>query len=314
VDAKEDILDYVGSALIDGEEAASTIVSGGEPDLEKLERWAEAMEVFRVELANRRIYAGWLRPTEEDVSAARHLVQLVRDGVPREALVEPARRVFRVTADPQALTALRSVLPWLAGGSGALTEGAEVAKGIATGTGEPDLQKLERWAEDMEVFRGEITRMAGGGALLRPTEEDVSAARHLVQLVRDGVPPDALIEAAWRVFDMAGDADSLKRRGATYARLGDEKTAHIFFSVARQPGEVRAFLDSAIDLFERGGNVAGFVPTPDDLSRVRRLRELAMADSGEELAERRRLAKELWARLPQDYAFVGAQQRLAGDA
>ena len=36
-----------------------------------------------------------------------------------------------------------------------------------------------------------------------------------------------------------------------------------------------------------------------DLSRLQRLRELAMADDREELAERRQLAKELWARLPQ---------------
>lgn len=199
-----DILDFVGDSLIDGEKAAWTVATGGEPDLAALDRWAEAMEVLRVEIANERMWAAWIRPTEEDVSAARHLVQLIRDGVPREALVDPARRVFRVTADPNALDGLCSVLPWLA---------------------------------------GEATRI---------------------------VP-----------FD--------------HAPLD----------------QVRERLDRAVSFFERGGEVAGFVPTPDDLARVRRLREIAMADGAEALAERRRLAAELWARLPQDEVSAGVRRMVA---
>lgn len=126
--------------------------------------------------------------------AARDLVRLVRGGAPRELLVEPARRVYRITADPSAERLLYHVLPWLA---------------------------------------GEVNRI-----------DD------------DGREPD--------------------------------------------PEVVRKMLDATAAFFERGGKVLGFAPTSEDLARVRRLRDLVAAGGGVELAERHRVAKELWARLPQD--------------
>jgi hypothetical protein len=148
----------------------------------------------------------WLMPNDEDVRVAQRLRELARTNAPREELIEPARHVFRVTADPSALTGLCDVLLWLAGEAG---------------------------------------RLEG--------------------------------------FDDA-PLDLVHRR-----------------------------LDRAIAFFERGGNVAGFVPTPEDLSRVQRLRALVTADAGEALAERQRLAKEMWARLPQDNVSAGVRRTVKDD-
>jgi hypothetical protein len=193
-------------ALEDGESAAKAVTTGGEPDLLVLDQYAEMLEAYRVAFARGKMTSGWIEPTEEDVAAARHLVQLVRGGAPRGALVEPARRVYRITADPGAMVGLCHVLPWLA---------------------------------------GEATRVA-----------------------------------AW------GEPD---------------------------PKDVRKMLDEATAFFERGGNVRGFVPTPEDLARVRRLRELVTAGGGEELAERQRLAKELSARLAQNDSAEAIRRMVTDD-
>jgi hypothetical protein len=196
----------VGCALIEGEEAAQAILAGGEPDLSALDRLAEAFEVLRDGIANGTWWAGWVRPNDEDVRVAQRLLELARSNAPREELIEPARHVFRVTADPTALTGLCDVLPWIA---------------------------------------GEARRIPGFN--------------------------DAPLD------------------------------------------DVCACLDRALAFFERGGNVAGFVPTPEDLSLVQRLRALVTADAGEALAERQRLAKEMWARLPQDNVSEGARRSATWD-
>jgi len=196
----------VGCAMVEGEDAVQTILAGGELDLEALDRLAEAFEVLRDGIANGTWGAGWVMPNDEDVRMAQRLVELARTNAPREELIEPARHVFRVTADPTALNGLCHVLLWLAG----------------------------------EARRG-------------PFSDD--------------------------------------------ARLD----------------RVYAALDRAIAFFERGGNVAGFVPTPEDLSRVQRLRALVTVDAGEALAERQRLAKEMWARIPQDSVSEGVRRIVTYD-
>lgn len=183
------LITIVGDGLIDGEKAARAVVAGGAPDLDALVRGAEGMNVLRLEIAKGTMSAGWIRPTEDDVSNARHLVQLVREGAPREELLEPARRVVRVIVDPNALGVLCDALLWL--------------------------------------------------------EEEASRLEHLA--------------------------------------------------------EVRKALDVAVSLFERGCDVDGFVPTLEDLARLRRLREIAITDGAEALEERRLLVAELWARMPRDY-------------
>ena len=196
----------VGCALIEGEEAAQAILAGGEPDLNALDRSAEAFEVLRDGIANGTMWAGWIKPNDDDVRVAQRLLELARSNAPREELIEPARHVFRVTADPTALYGLCSVLLWLAG-----------------------------------------------------------------------------------------------------------EARRIPFSYDAPLDKVCAGLDQAVAFFERRGNVAGFVPTPEDLSRVQRLRALVTADAGEALAERQRLAKEMWARLPQDSVSEGARRSATWD-
>jgi hypothetical protein len=200
-------LEAIADAMEAGTRATQALSTGGEPNLEVLDRYAEMLEAFRVLVAQGRASIGWIEPTEDDVAAARHLVRLVRAGASREALVEPARRVYRITADPSAERLLYYVLPWLA---------------------------------------GEVNRI-----------DD------------DGREPD--------------------------------------------PEQVRKMLDATAAYFERGGKVLGYVPTSEDLARVRRLRELVAAGGGEELAERHRLAKELWAQLPQDDWTQSHRRSLADD-
>jgi hypothetical protein len=199
----EELLEDVTCAQQEGEKAAWAAIVGEEPDLAALERWASAMELLHKRIANGTMCSGWTRPTEADIDAAKRLVKLVREGVPRKALIEPAWQVYRVTADPDALYGLCSVLPWLAG----------------------------------------ETQSIG---------------------YRNDAPADLVIE----------------------------------------------WLDKAIHFFERGGNVAGFSPTPEDLSRVRRLRELVTPSGSDALAERYRLAAELRARLPQDEVSKGLRSIL----
>lgn len=183
-------LDNASTALDEGEEHARVVSEGGEPDLGTLERLVGAL----VSIRDRRIWYGWVLPTDEDLKIAEHLVELVRSGAPREALVEPAWHVYRTIADPVALYSVGGLLLWLAG---------------------------------------------------EPCEEEPR------------------VEHRW------------------------------------------AIMDRAVAFFERGGNVAGFVPGPEDVARIRRLRELL--DEGDS-EERRRLASEQWARYPRDNVTDGIRR------
>ncbi len=64
-----------------------------------LNEYAQALEVLRVAIAQKRLHCGWDEPTEDDVQNARRLVQPVREGAPSEALIEPALRAARVQTD-----------------------------------------------------------------------------------------------------------------------------------------------------------------------------------------------------------------------
>ena len=184
------LLGEVNDGLREGKKNVRAVSEGGEPDLGNLERLVGAMIAIR----DRKIWYGWVLPTEEDVKIAEHLVDLVRSGAPREALVEPARHVYRSIADPEALYSVGGLLLWLAG---------------------------------------------------EPCEEEPR------------------VEHRW------------------------------------------AIMDRAVAFFERGGNVAGFVPGPEDVARIRRLRELL--DEGDS-EERRRLASEQWARYPRDNVTDGIRR------
>ena len=179
-------LDEVQSGMIVGMRAARTVAGGGPPDVDVLEKYAQAMEVLRIGIAQKTLCDGWTQPTDDDVRNARLLVELIREGAPSEALIEPARRAARVMSDPWELEAFHSALYGL--------------------------------------------------------ENEASRVQHLPRIVE--------------------------------------------------------VLDQTLAFFERGCNVAGFVPTPVDIANVRRLREIAATDGAEALAERLRLVKELLARLP----------------
>jgi len=182
----EQFLDELLSAMDHGWKAAQTIAGGGPPDVNVLDEYVQALEVCRVAIAENRLSCGWEQPTEDDVRNARYLVQLIREGAPSEALMEPALRVVRAHTDPVKLRELHAALLCL--------------------------------------------------------EDEASRGRHLAA--------------------------------------------------------IKEVLDQTVALFERGCNVAGFVPTPLDMANVRRLREIAATDGAEALAERLRLVKELLSRVP----------------
>lgn len=88
-------------ALYDAHHAAllavRAVVEGGTPDLDALEKGAQVLEVLR----GGRISDGRVKLTEDDVAAARHLVDLVRAGAPREDIVAAAQRVHKIMNRPK---------------------------------------------------------------------------------------------------------------------------------------------------------------------------------------------------------------------
>ena len=192
---RDEIMD-VQLAAFEGEEAAGALAAGGEPDLNALDRLAEALDVLQQGIAKGTMDAGWIRPTVDDVRAAQHLVKLVREGAPREQLREPAERVFRVTADPRALRALCVTLPSLVGEATDILSSEQILEG----------------------------------------------------------------------------------------------------------------LDRAAVFFKRGGKVVDFVPTPEDMACLQRLRAIATGEGAEALSERRALVARFWARVPDDYVSKGIRR------
>jgi len=93
----------------DGLKAARTVAGGGPPDVKVLDAYAQALEVLRVAVAQKKL-RGWFQPTKDDVQNARRLVQLIREGAPSEALIEPALRAARVMTDPVELREFHAAL------------------------------------------------------------------------------------------------------------------------------------------------------------------------------------------------------------
>jgi hypothetical protein len=112
-EAIEQYLDDLLSAMLDGMEAAKAVAEGGIPNVDVLDEYAHAMEGLRIGVEAKRLSFEWIEPTEEDVRNARALVQLVREGAPAEALIEPARRAARLYTDSWALGVFLSALIFL---------------------------------------------------------------------------------------------------------------------------------------------------------------------------------------------------------
>jgi hypothetical protein len=182
--------------------------------------------------------------------------------------------------------------------------GELAAKAVVSGEA-PDLDALERWAKGMNLLRKLIAEGRANWGWVRPTEDDVSTARRLVQLVREGAPREALVEPALRVLRVTEDPETLWRLCLVLPWLAGEPSNVNTPELVQLVPEV---LDQALSLFERGATVGGFTPTRADLARLQRLREIATADSAEALAERRRLVAEFWARLPDDATARNARR------
>jgi hypothetical protein len=77
--------------------AVRAIVKGGEaPDLDALEDGAQVLEVLRTGLFR----DDRVQLTEQDVAAARHLVDLVRAGAAKEEVMAAAQRVHKIMNRP----------------------------------------------------------------------------------------------------------------------------------------------------------------------------------------------------------------------
>ena len=109
-DVWEQFIDALMTAMDDGLKAARTVAGGGPPDVKALDEYAQALEVQRVAIAQKRLHCGWDVATEDDVQSARRLVQLIREGAPSEALIEPALCVARVQTDPVELREFHAAL------------------------------------------------------------------------------------------------------------------------------------------------------------------------------------------------------------
>ena len=170
----------------------------------------------------------------------------------------------------------------------AMDDGEAAVRACAEG-GQADPEALDRYVQALEKFRAGL--VAGP---VKPTEDDVRAVRRLADLVRARAPREELVPCAERALHITEDPGaSLGVLSMVLPWLVGLTPGLLGFRQAPRPGEVRECLDVAVAFVERGGG-AGFTPLPDDLERVRRLRELADTDG----PERRRLASELWARLP----------------
>jgi hypothetical protein len=235
--------------------------------------------------------------SEEELSERRRLVKELEARLPEDSVASTAR-LFADQAGERYLDTGESVGHLVARGR---AEGESAAWAIANG-GTADLELLDRFVQALEVIRQEIAEGRLPTWKSQPTEEDVRTVRHLARLVREGAPPEALVEPALRAYAVTANPSALNRLAEVLPWLAGEATRMAYSRGTPKPDDVLEKLDKATAYFERGGDVSGFVPTPEDAARVRRLRELVTVESDEELAERQRLAKQLWARLPQDYS------------
>lgn len=184
----------------------------------------------------------------------------------------------------------------------AFTAGEDAARSVAEG-GEPELGKLERYALALEALRAGVEDGTMWFGWVQPTLEDVQTAIRLVDLVRSGAPKEALKEPAWHVYRAVADPGGLYSMGGILLWLAGEECEE-----EPTPEHALFLLDCGSGFFERGGTVAGFTPTAEDLARLRRLREIATSEDPEVEGERKRLAAELWARYPQDDVSAGIRR------
>jgi len=173
-------------------------------------------------------------------------------------------------------------------------EGVEALTSLLRGD-RANVEALDRYVQVFEVLRG--GRIAGG---YKPTEDDVRNARRLVDSVREGAPHEAVVALAMRVFRVSQDPAGLSCLCGVLPLLAGRTTS--VDGIRGAPHEymqniVRIRLDIALAFFERGGEVEGYVVTPEDLVRVRRLHEIALEDG----PERRALAAQLWSRMPRTF-------------
>lgn len=184
----------------------------------------------------------------------------------------------------------------------AIIEGMRAARAVAGG-GPANVDALDEYAEALEGLRvGVAHKLLSMSGWLEPTEDEVRDARHLVQLVREGAPSEALVEPARRAARVVTDGWDLERFQSALYCLEDEafRVQHL--------ERIQEVLDLTIALFERGCRAGSFVSTPADIANVRRLREIVTADGAEALAERLRLVQELDGRFP-PYPFLDRTDR-----
>ena len=174
----------------------------------------------------------------------------------------------------------------------AIIEGMRAARSVAKG-GPPDVDLLDDYAQALEGMRiGVAHKLLSMSGWLEPTEDEVRTARHLVQLVREGAPSEALIEPARQAARVVTDGWDLERFQSALYCLEDEALC------VQHLERIQEVLDLTIALFERGCRAASFVAAPADVANVRHLREIVVPDGAAALAERLRLVQELDGRLP----------------
>jgi hypothetical protein len=174
----------------------------------------------------------------------------------------------------------------------AMGEGEQMAREMAEGQA-PDVPTLHAFAEALEALRIGVDAGKIGAGWIHPTVQDVEAARRLAVLA-GGPMSDELRALALRVYRVTADPQALYFLCEVLgALMGETPNASPFVNILLMLERAEAFL-------VRGGEVAGFVPTAEDLARVRRLRAVAFEPGAEAAAERQAIVAELTARMPTD--------------
>lgn len=176
----------------------------------------------------------------------------------------------------------------------ALVEGQDAAWALVKNKTE-DLGALEAHAEALGMLQQGLSRRTLYAGWIRLNLRNIDVARQLTERLRDkSATAGFLHTAAWYVYRLTADPRALHGLNEVLPWFivpeswGNEGRP--------SPEKINHLLTQALAFFERRGNVASFIPLPEDLKALHRLCTI----SGSEGHERRTLSSLLLRRMPRN--------------